>query len=69
MHARYYRSGGLFYTLWNIWKEPNWCIFNGTRMTYIEVPMLAMRDIRLREMAYGTPNRARVLGILLASGF
>lgn len=46
-------SGHLLYTLWDIWKERNMHIFKGTRMTYIEVAMLALEDIKQKEMAFG----------------
>jgi hypothetical protein len=39
------QSGKLLYVIWNVWKERNRRIFQGTRLTYAEVAHLANEDI------------------------
>ncbi|KAE8793195.1 hypothetical protein D1007_32200 [Hordeum vulgare] len=40
------RSGRFIYTIWNTWKERNRRIFNGTRLTHLEVAVIAFDDIK-----------------------
>jgi hypothetical protein len=47
------RSGRLLYVIWNVWKERNKRIFQGVRMTYLEVAHIAHEDIRQRALAFG----------------
>lgn len=56
------RSGRFLYTIWNIWKERNRRIFNGIRLTHLEVDALAFDDIRQRALAYGTAQLATGIG-------
>jgi exonuclease III len=50
-------SGRFLYVIWNAWKERNRRIFNGMRLTYIEVANLALEDIQQRELAFGVHGR------------
>jgi hypothetical protein len=45
-------SGRLLYVIWNAWKERNRRIFNGKRLTYVEVASIARDDILQRERAF-----------------
>jgi hypothetical protein len=46
------RSGRLLYVIWNVWKEQNRRIFQGVRLTYLEVAHIAHEDIRQRALAF-----------------
>jgi hypothetical protein len=46
------RSGRLLYVIWNVWKERNKRIFQGVRLTYLEVAHIAHEDIRQRALAF-----------------
>jgi hypothetical protein len=39
------QSGKLLYVIWNVWKDRNRRIFQGTHLTYAEVAHLANEDI------------------------
>jgi hypothetical protein len=44
--VKHSRSGRLLYVIWNVWKERNRRIFQGVRLTYLEVAHIAHEDIR-----------------------
>jgi hypothetical protein len=46
------RSGRLLYVIWNVWKERNRRIFQGVRLTYLEVAHITHEDIRQRNLAF-----------------
>jgi hypothetical protein len=46
------RSGRLLYVIWNVWKERNRRIFQGVRLTYLEVAHITHEDIRQRDLAF-----------------
>jgi hypothetical protein len=46
------RSGRLLYVIWNVWKERNRRIFQGIRLTFLEVAYIAHEDIRQRALAF-----------------
>jgi hypothetical protein len=46
-------SGRLIYVIWNVWKERNRIIFQGVRLTYLEVSHIAHEDIRQWALAFG----------------
>ena len=61
------RSGRFLYTIWNIWKERNRHIFNGTRLTHLEVAAIAFDDIKQRTLAFGRAQVAAGIGGLVLS--
>ncbi|KAF7010740.1 hypothetical protein CFC21_025114 [Triticum aestivum] len=56
------QSGRFLYTIWNIWKERNRRIFNGTRLTHLEVAAIAFEDIKQRSLAFGRAQVAAGIG-------
>lgn len=52
----------LIYAIWNIWKERNRRIFNGTCLTHFEVAALGLEDIKQRDMAFGRDHDTEGIG-------
>lgn len=56
------QSGRILYTIWNLWKEQNRRIFNGTRLAQFEVAALVFEEINQWDLAFGEGRDSEGIG-------